>query len=391
MRPKDLFKFPYSIYCFSMFFNSGFLLSVFTLFFISKGLSMTQIALLDSVWALTELVFNVPFGIFSDKIGHKSTMAIAIGLQSMTMFLMAIANGLLWFLALFLLWGISSAMARGPMEALVYENSLALAQEYKVIRAKLDLFSSSALVVGTITGPLLFQISPGWPWVACGLSLLLALVFLWPLPEPSKDRRKFSLGNLGQTLKDPGILWACLYFGLLFSMAMCFVDLIEQPWLLLIGVPMAFLGVVIAISRFLPGTVLYFQDKHRLLDHDALIYGLGPFIWATVLYSFMTLKGFMVLPLYFAFFLVRDFNNVLYDNHIQTRLKDDVRASAYSFVELVISLVYGVMSVVIGHLIDLYDIGTGLSALVGLSIVLGLIGLLYGLWDKRKIFNIKDR
>jgi MFS family permease len=75
---------------FRIFFNARFYYPVFSIFFLDFGLSLSQFAILNSVWAATIVLCEVPSGALADTVGRKNLMIF-------TGILMVIEMGILAF------------------------------------------------------------------------------------------------------------------------------------------------------------------------------------------------------------------------------------------------------------------------------------------------------
>lgn len=113
---------------FRIFFTSRFYYPVFTILFLDFGLSLEQFALLNVVWAVTIVIFEVPSGALADVIGRRNLLIIAGGLMVFEMALLCfvpMGNTRLLF-GIFLinrfLSGLAEASASGADEALAYDS-----------------------------------------------------------------------------------------------------------------------------------------------------------------------------------------------------------------------------------------------------------------------------
>ena len=113
---------------FRIFFNARFYYPVFTILFLDFGLTISQFALLNVVWAATIVILEVPSGALADVIGRRRLL-VATGV------IMVVEIGLLCFaprgkspllFALFMLnrilSGTAEAAASGADEALAYDS-----------------------------------------------------------------------------------------------------------------------------------------------------------------------------------------------------------------------------------------------------------------------------
>lgn len=116
---------------FRVLFNARFYYPVFTILFLDFGLSLEQFALLNTVWAFTIVLAEVPSGALADLLGRRRLLIATSLLMLAEMSLIAWApdNGGTVVFWLFLLnrvvSGLAEAMASGTDEALAYDTLVA--------------------------------------------------------------------------------------------------------------------------------------------------------------------------------------------------------------------------------------------------------------------------
>ncbi|HHB75610.1 MAG TPA: MFS transporter [Desulfobulbus sp.] len=112
---------------FRVLFNARFYYPVFTILFLDYGLSLEQFALLNTVWAVTIVLAEVPSGALADLLGRKRLLVGTSLLMVMEMSIIALVplgKGTIIFLAFLLnriLSGLAEAMASGADEAMAYD------------------------------------------------------------------------------------------------------------------------------------------------------------------------------------------------------------------------------------------------------------------------------
>jgi MFS family permease len=115
---------------FRLLFNARFYYPVFTILFLDYGLTIEQFAVLNSVWAATIVLAEVPSGALADLIGRRSlllTTSILMVLEMLLLSFVPLENISLVFWAFLLnrvLSGLAEAMASGADEALAYDSLL---------------------------------------------------------------------------------------------------------------------------------------------------------------------------------------------------------------------------------------------------------------------------
>lgn len=112
---------------FRVLFNARFYYPVFTILFLDFGLSLEQFAMLNTVWAFTIVLAEVPSGALADLLGRKRLLITTslLMLAEMSLIAWAPGNGGTLVFWLFLLnrvvSGLAEAMASGTDEALAYD------------------------------------------------------------------------------------------------------------------------------------------------------------------------------------------------------------------------------------------------------------------------------
>ena len=113
---------------FRIFFNSRFYYPVFTILFLDYGLSIEQFSLLNTVWAITIFLVEVPSGALADSLGRKQVLVASSLLMVAEMMVIGFvplgnSNLIFWaFLINRVLSGLAEAMASGADEAIAYDS-----------------------------------------------------------------------------------------------------------------------------------------------------------------------------------------------------------------------------------------------------------------------------
>lgn len=163
-------------------FNARFYYPVFTILFLDFGLSLSQFALLNVVWAATIVLLEVPSGALADLLGRRNLLVFsgALMVVEMTVLCLVPKGQPNWLFAAFLvnrvLSGTAEAAASGADEALAYDS---LKHEGdvrdwgRVLEVQMRVQSTAFIVVMTVGAavydPRLMQ------WLADGLGLSLSI------------------------------------------------------------------------------------------------------------------------------------------------------------------------------------------------------------------------
>jgi len=146
-------------------FNARFYYPVLAVFFVDLGLTLDQYALLNVAWAVSIVVFELPLGAVSDRIGRRPLIVAAGALMVVEMAVMGFAptgNASLLF-ALFLvnriLSGLAEAAASGADEALAYDTLLDAGREdeWPDVLAWLQRISAGGFLIATLVGAAVYD------------------------------------------------------------------------------------------------------------------------------------------------------------------------------------------------------------------------------------------
>jgi MFS family permease len=150
---------------FRMFFNARFYYPVFAVIYLDFGMTLEQFAVLNSIWAATIILAEVPSGALSDIIGRKKMIVTAGILMVVEMLVWGFAptsnlDFLFWILAINrVLSGLAEAAASGADEALVYDSidEAGKKDEWGLILQKVTRWQSFAFMVALLTGGILYD------------------------------------------------------------------------------------------------------------------------------------------------------------------------------------------------------------------------------------------
>lgn len=135
---------------------------VFTLLYLDYGLTLSQFAMLNVVWAATIVISEVPSGAFADTLGRKKLVVLSSIVMFVEIAMIAFVptgNANLVF-AVFLvnrvLSGLAMSLASGADEALAYDTLKEQGKEEiwpQVLQIQLRIASSVGIVVTLVALP----------------------------------------------------------------------------------------------------------------------------------------------------------------------------------------------------------------------------------------------
>lgn len=176
------------LYEWSNYINSSVLIwTILTLYYLWRGLSYFDIALVQSVGAIATAVLEIPTGWISDRCGHHIVLKIASFSRLVAIVTLTFANSFLLMVASELFFSFASASQSGAGSAFLFEATSANSRmdrkngTYALILSKMTGAQSIIRITVRLIAPVLFSINPLIPFVISifvyFLGLLVTLEF----------------------------------------------------------------------------------------------------------------------------------------------------------------------------------------------------------------------
>src|SRR3989344_2073396 len=166
----------------------GFMLMmpIIVLFFMENGLTMTNIFVLQSLFSVAVIVFEIPSGYFADRYGRKRALVLGSVLGFISFAIYAVAGGFWEILAAELVMGIGFAFISGADSALLYDSLQEIGEvdTYKRregIIVSVYTFSEAA---ASVLGGFIALISLRAPFVAQAVVMFFLIPVALSLKEP---------------------------------------------------------------------------------------------------------------------------------------------------------------------------------------------------------------
>mgnify|MGYP000986351728 FL=1 len=300
------------LYEWSNYINSSVLIwTILTLYYLWRGLSYFDIALVQSVGAIATAVLEIPTGWISDRCGHHIVLKIASFSRLVAIVTLTFANSFLLMVVSELFFSLASASQSGAGSAFLFEATSANSGmdrkngAYALILSKMTGTQSIIRITVRLIAPVLFSINPLIPFVISifiyFLGLLVTLEFkendVSPnrrnncLPEEDKFIRtrasKLNLKEAVQTffqelikiVKTNTFISLCIVSAISLILVSNYSQFIA-PNLTSMGFDIKFLGIVTAAaslgeffgSRLTAKIVRTFKDSHKKSAEDSIAF-----------------------------------------------------------------------------------------------------------------------
>lgn len=178
-------------YVYNFFLQLNITSAIWVLYLSFKGMSLVEIGLLESIYHITGLIFELPTGALADLYGRKFCVVLGRVLSAISCILMIISNSFWGFAVSFVLSCASMNLNSGAAEALVYDSLKELGEEekYKKIWGELAFVMSISQGMAVLLGGILADIKFLYAYLFGTAVQIAALLISFNFSEPSVNNK----------------------------------------------------------------------------------------------------------------------------------------------------------------------------------------------------------
>ncbi len=258
--------------------NIRFISIVVALFYLHRGLELSDIYYLSIFWAIGSLLFEVPSSYLADHWGRKKTIILGLFLSIIYFSIFLFAHSFLWFAVAAFFYGAANACMTGTDVALVYDTEKELKNSKKTL-GKLGKFHAARRlfkVVGAVVGAYIAKDLFAWQFNTLILidifSLLIALTFAARLVEPrhKMDLEKQEAGVMKDAIslfRNNKILFKVMLNKELIFFSFFILWTYYQKFFVDLGLPILTIGLLWGAGHLFTVLALWFTEKIKGKSH----------------------------------------------------------------------------------------------------------------------------
>ena len=362
------------------------IMPIVVLFYQENGLSMIQIMLLQSIFSVAIILFEIPSGYFSDVIGRKTTLVIGCVLGFLGFCIYSISYNFQGFLAAEIIMGLGSSFISGTDSALIYDSLVEMGEAERYVRfeGKKIAICNFSEGVASIAGGFLATISLRTPfYFETAMNFFTILVAL-TLTEPDRHKFDISEGKIKGILSivkfsmhdHREVKWLIIYSSLVGASTLTMVWLI-QPYLKIAGLPIRFFGIVWAALNFAVGIFSFNAHKFEaLLGRKRTLISLI-FLTAVGYFLVAAFQKLWAIGFLLIFYFVRGINSPVLKDYLNRLITSDKRATVLSVQGMIGRLIFALVGPFIGWVTDIYSLSCALAISGTTFFVFGLVALVF--------------
>ena len=356
---------------------------IIVLFFESKGLSLTQIMILQGTYSLFVALFEIPSGFFADIYGRKNSLVIGSIFLFLGYVIFSFFSGFNEFLFAEILLGVGGSLVSGADSAILYDTLLEIKEEdeYTKIEGRTYAIGNFSEGIAGVLGGFLAMTSINMPVYIQTIVMFLSIPIAMTLVEPkSSYKLAKSFSSIITVVKDTFIYQRKLRWYIVYSSSMGIATLsiawFVQPFLMEIDTPIIYYGIIWAFLNFTAGITSYYSylfNNHNLLIYISLI-----MITSLILLGFnISYFGLIFIIL---IYLLRGVITPKLRNLININSTSERRATVLSLRSFVIRISFAVIAPILGYISDSSD----------LSLVFYVLAFIVGFSSLLAAFKLKN-
>lgn len=250
-----------------------------------KGISASQVLLIDSFYGIFRIVFQIPCVCVVDYLGKQKSLLLGNIFVSISILLLIIGNSFIVLIFLHLIQAIGYNL-KSICEPTLLADSIPESSSASKIFSKIDGKGSSYYymfnAISSITTGFLYVLNPYIPmimcFIACLISTIISISFMEPPIKKAQKNTNFisyykDLISIFKHIIKSNRLKSLLIFSLFFRGILYLFITLRSNLLVSIGIPEQYFGIILAVVQIASSISAMKQDWfHKKLKNRVLTY-----------------------------------------------------------------------------------------------------------------------
>jgi len=351
-------------------------------FFRSKGLSMAEIMMLQSIFSFSVVLFEVPSGYFGDVVGKKFSIVLGMLLSSAGFFLLYLSSDYSALIFSEIILGLAASFISGSDSALLYDSLLKIgkADEYVKYQGRFTSAGNFSEATAGLTGGFLATYAINLPILAH--SIVLIFGFLVALTLKEVPIKKMNVKETGQNFKavfklinSISLLKWWLTFTAVIAVCTLTTAWLSQAFFESVNIDLKFYGILWAALNLIVGIgALLSNTIKNNFKQSHILYVI---VFAACLG--LPLAGFFNTALGVLFILMINFFRGVKEPIVKERINyfspSDKRATILSLNNFIFRLAFASLIPFGGYMLDVFSFKTAMSIYFFPLLIIGLFSV----------------
>ena len=378
----------------SQFFSGFAMIAAFTpLYFLSNGITQSQLGILIGANILTLALFDIPTGAIADTFGHKTSVFLGTLIWSISYLILFFAKGFPMFLLCMIIGGLGLSLVSGALTSLIYDilDKQGRRDDFRKVYGRCNGIFLVASVVAASIGGFIYQYQPNLIFLIAFIFTFIGAISIlfvsWNFVG-NKPSMPIYLGKIKNgflvTISNKSLL-SLIVMSIGLSFGIYVINNIKQPFLVNKGFTVAQVGIILGLISGV--TALFYTYGHSILkrfgDFKSLI--VIAIIAALSLFLISFSGPLIVVAFLIIYQLIRALSDQAVTHLQQQQIADDKRATVNSTMSFFTIVIIAIALPLWGIVVDHIGINTSLVYLGLLTSIVTFLGFLFYRKSLRKI------
>jgi MFS family permease len=357
---------------------------IWMIYLASKGLSLTEIGLIEAIFHITSFLMEIPTGAVADIWGRKASRICGRVAKLIAAVILIYSNNFWAFAVGFIVTALSYNLESGSGEALLYDSLKETGEEKKYMKITgvneivMQVAQTCGLLLGGFLSSYGYIYAYGITIVISMISIIQAFSFTEPNIKIEIEEKSFKiLKNQVTESFDIIVKNKKLAFLIMFSQGIFMFNasifFYFQNYLLDKGISKVNIGVILAISAL--GAAIMASQTHKIEKKigEKIIVSLFPVIMSICIW------GVALSKYYFIFFIViNSMESIVFvavGDYINKLIPSEKRATILSMASMIFSLYMIVVFPIIGKLGDKFSLQFSFEVLALIATIMAVVNI----------------
>ncbi|MBD3247471.1 MFS transporter [Candidatus Pacearchaeota archaeon] len=381
-------------FLFEILISLAFFYPIFNLFYLARGLSITQIAFLGVIWVVTNMALEIPSGIIADKWGRKKSLSLFVFLFMSHSLVLVFAHNYILFLVASAFHAAAFAFYSGTNVAFFYDTLVGLRREKEYVKlwGKINFVIMIPSLTAMFLGGFLFSINEILPYAFTAFFLFMGLLLSFTFQEPKVHKSAHIYSVLDhfkesfKTIISKEKFIIIVLTGAVLGFSIDYIYSYGQIYLKDIGLAASMFGILYAVISLITSFGYIFAEKvkntfefRKIILSFLIITGLCLFLLSRLntLYAI----GILIIP-----FFIRANYKLLQRGFMHKHISSHNRATVDSMANFSIALIAVIAEPILGKIADIFSIQKSFF-IISIIIMIYTLYFLITKFHKKRLFR----